>query len=164
MAWIINGHGTYEWDFDVTYPVPDNVEVVFFKDSGGTLRIERSWRLYDAIVKGKADTLTDEIRSVIPAGYLIPDFRVTGDISFPCGVMQAEVVDGMKIKKTLVSLLPKEKKRGIDMLKAISEAGGGRVYWVACTKVVSSIRPSVVNGYIDHPRPAQNFSHLLQKI
>lgn len=160
MAWIINGHGTYEWDFDVTYPVPDNVEVVFFKDSGGKMRIERSWKLYQAIVDGEADTITHEIRSEIPSGYLIPDFRLKGDIAFPCGVMKAEVTDGMTIKKTLVSLLPNEKKRGIDMLKEISDAGGGKVYWVACTEVVSWIKPAVVNAYIDHPRPAQDIRHL----
>ncbi len=159
-TWIINGHGTYDWNFDLTHPVPHNVDVVFFKDSGGKLRMERSWKLYEAIAGGKADTLTGEIRSVIRSGYLIPDFNVTGDAAFPCGAMQADVIDGMKVKKPLVSLLPQEKKRAIDMLKEISDKGGGTVYWVACTEVASQINPSVVNGYIDKPRPAQNMSRL----
>ncbi|HEX8211951.1 MAG TPA: hypothetical protein VF584_17375 [Longimicrobium sp.] len=156
MPYVISGHGTYHWDFDVTVPVPNNINLIFFKDSGGTMRMDRSWSLYEALQEGKQykddQKLASEVRSIILPGQLVPDFQVTGDDSFPSGALLVSNTNGEKSSKEVVSLRSDEAKRGFDLLQAISKDGGGDVYWLACTKVMSNIKAAVVNGYIDNPR------------
>lgn len=142
--YIISCHATYPWTAPVSQPVEGIGELVFFKNHAGTLRIEKSQKIFDSLLaSGDTSTFDQDIWARMPPGRMYPKLKLEAADTFASGIFRVGGKVQFAIKKYgngWTGWLDEE-------VRFLSSQSAGKVFVLACATVVSSIDVKEVNKY-----------------
>ncbi len=144
--YIISCHGTYEYDFPLSHALSDISELVVFKNHAGTLRIEKSERIFRSLLDGNDTGLDGEIWTRMGPGRCYPSITLSGASEFASGIFKVGSGGAFPIKKYAC----KWKGSLQQELKYLASIDAKTVYLLTCTAVVSMIDPAKINAYFDN--------------
>jgi hypothetical protein len=148
--WIVAAHGygeaatgkfrrkfrpTQKFEYGVTF-VPPGIELVVYTQQNAIMGMDFGWDFWAALTAGQfggeAGAYTRKHKSK-GAGSIVPDYRTTGDSTFPTGVF--EVCTDANPNKVITidpgDIVPLSTILG----KAFTAKGVKRVYWGCCTQL-----------------------------
>jgi hypothetical protein len=145
--WVICGHGhahkkaagfrarlTGKYGYGVTV-IPPSITLVVYTPQNSIMGMNWGWHLWDqlgyGLKGGERAAFTKDARHKIKKPFqIVPDYRITGDPTFPCGVFTV----GGCTDTPHMAIPPGGELRLSDVLKAANKAKGvQRVYWLCCT-------------------------------
>jgi hypothetical protein len=148
--WIVAAHGygeratgklrtifkpTQKFEFGVTV-IPPGVEFVVYTHQNAIMGMDYGWDFWDALTKGshggEPGAYLKKLKSK-KGGSIVPDYRTTGDNSFPTGVFEV-CTDGNP--KKVMDIDPGDSvKLSTILWRAFAAKGVDRVYWGCCTQL-----------------------------
>lgn len=144
--YIISCHGTYEYDFPLSHSLVGVSELVIFKNHAGTLRIEKSERIFRDLLNGKDQGLESEIWTRMAPGRCYPSITLRGASEFASGIFKVGSGGAFPIRKYHTQWVGSLH----DELKYLTSINAKTVYLLTCTAVVSMIDPAKINHYFDN--------------
>jgi hypothetical protein len=121
-----------------TTVVPPGIELVVYTPQNAIMGMRWGWRLWYQLAHGQdggEEAAYAERHKRKTALSIIPDYRTTGDTSFPTGVF--EVGKGETVKHFVID--PGDSVRLSKILgRAAMTRGVQRVYWLCCTQLDDS--------------------------
>ncbi len=148
--WIVAGHGwgepaqgklrskftpTKKFEYGVTM-VPLGLEFVVFTQQNAIMGMDMGWDFWDALtmgLHGGEDGAYNRCHKSKGATSIVPDYRITGDNSFPTGVFEV-CTDGNPRKVITIDagdVYPLSRV----FKQAFTTKGVKRIYWGCCTQL-----------------------------
>jgi hypothetical protein len=142
--YIISCHGTYEHDFPLSHSITGIKTLVVFKNHAGTFRLEKSQKIFDALLAGsKIDA--SEIWTEMNEGRCYPSLTLRGAKEFASGIFKVGSGGAFAIKTYGSNWIG----RLVDEIAWLAQHKAEKVYLMTCTSVISKIDPKIVNAYFD---------------
>lgn len=116
--------------------VPPAIEFVVFTQQNAIMGMDYGWDFWDALTRGlhggEAGAYA-KCHKIKKGGSIVPDYRTTGDNSFPTGVFEV-CTNGAPNK--VMTIDPGDVVKLSSILgRAFTTRGVSRVYWGCCTQL-----------------------------